>query len=200
MEAHAARTLVRPGDRVQLNVDLVAFRGERSRRSYELQVPTGIPDGRYSLLVGDGVSIDVARLMIERSEPVNFSQALDFLRSLHSRRDLVILGLVSGPGLAVAGEVLPQLPGSLRSIWGAAASSSAVPLNLAVADQHILPLEVPVEGIARVDLEVCRRGPLKEDSSGEEGESDVRRPQASQGSAAEQATGRTGGDSGAGAR
>ena len=200
VEAHAARTLVRPGDRVQLNVDLVAFRGEHSRHSYELQVPTGIPDGRYSLLVGDGVSIDVARLMIERREPVNFSQALDFLRSLHSRRDLVILGLVSGPGLAVAGEVLPQLPGSLRSIWGAAASSSAVPLNLAVADQHTLPLEVPVEGIARVDLEVRRRGPLKEDSRGEEGESDVRRPQASQGSAAEQATGRTGGDSGAGAR
>ncbi|MEE8137696.1 MAG: SpoIVB peptidase S55 domain-containing protein [Thermoanaerobaculia bacterium] len=160
VEVHASRTLVRPGERVLLNFEFVAFRGERSRRSYELEVPTGIPDGRYSLLVGDGVSIDVARLTVERSDPLNFSQALGFLRSLHSRRDLAILGLVSGPGLAVAGEVLPRLPGSLRSIWGAAASTSAVPLRLAVADEHVIPLDVPVEGIVRVDLEVRRRGPL----------------------------------------
>ncbi len=160
VEVHASRTLVRPGERVLLNFDFLAFRGERSRRSYELEVPTGIPDGRYSLLVGDGVSIDVARLTVERSDPLNFSQALGFLRSLHSRRDLAILGLVSGPGLAVAGEVLPRLPGSLRSIWGAAASTSAVPLRLAVADEHVIPLDVPVEGIVRVDLEVRRRGPL----------------------------------------
>ncbi len=178
--AHAAKTLVRPGETVPLNLDLLAYRGEHSRLSCELEVPTGIPDGQYSLLVGDGVSIDVARLTVERTSPVNFSQALDFLRSLHSRRDLVILGLFSGPGLSVAGEVLPQLPGSLRSIWGAAASTSAVPLNFALSGERVIALDVPLEGIVRVDLEVRRKGPLSKSSEtdGDEagGEGTLRQP------------------------
>jgi hypothetical protein len=170
VEAHAAKTVVRPGDRVPVNLDLVAFRGDHFRRSIELELPTGLADGRYSLLVGDGVSVDVARLMIERFEPVTFDQALDFLRSLHSRRQLVVLGIFAGAGLAVAGEVLPQLPGSVRSLWGAAASGSAVPLRLAVAHEDVAELDVPLEGILRIDLEVQRQEPLASESEGESGE------------------------------
>jgi hypothetical protein len=172
VEAHAAKTVVRPGDRVSVNLDLMAFRGDRFRQSIELELPTGLADGRYSLLVGDGVSVDVARLMIERSEPVTFAQALDFLRSLHSRRQLVVLGVFSGAGLAVAGEVLPQLPGSVRSIWGAAASGSAVPLRLTVAHEDVAELDVPLEGILRIDLEVRRQEPLASETEGESGEAE----------------------------
>ncbi len=164
--AHVARTLVRPGERVALNVDLVAYRGEPFRRSLELEVPTGLRDGRYFLLVGDGISMDVARLAIEKAEPVNFRQALGFLRSLHSRRDLVVLGVFAGPGLSVAGEVLPQLPGSVRSLWAAAASGGAVPLELALAQEDGIELETPVEGAVRIDLEVERREPLGGDGEG----------------------------------
>jgi hypothetical protein len=172
VEAHAAKTIVRPGDRVPVNLDLVAFRGDRFRKSIELELPTGLADGRYSLLVGDGVSVDVARLMIERFEPVTFDQALDFLRSLHSRRQLVVLGIFAGAGLAVAGEVLPQLPGSVRSLWGAAASGSAVPLRLAVAHEDVAELDVPLEGILRIDLEVRRQEPLASETEGESGETE----------------------------
>jgi hypothetical protein len=158
--AHASRTRVRPGDRVSLSVDLVEYRSRRRRISMDVVIPTSIPDGRYSLLVGDGVSIDVARLTVEQTEPVSFDQALDLLRSLHSRRELVVLGLFSGPGLAVAGEVLPQLPGSVQSLWGAASSSSAVPLRLAIADQQEMDLEIPLVGAVRIDLDVRRDGPV----------------------------------------
>jgi hypothetical protein len=172
VEAHAAKTIVRPGDRVPVNLDLVAFRGDHFRRSIELELPTGLADGRYSLLVGDGVSVDVARLMIERFEPVTFAQALDFLRSLHSRRQLVVLGIFAGAGLAVAGEVMPQLPGSVRSLWGAAASGSAVPLRLAVAHEDVAELDVPLEGLLRIDLEVKRQEPLASETEGESGEAE----------------------------
>ncbi len=167
IEAHAASTLVRPGDRVALNFDLVAYRGQHFRRSLEIEVPTGLPDGRYSLLAGDGVSVDAARLAIERLDPVNFDQALAFLKSLHSRRQLVVLGIRRGSGLAVAGEVLPQLPGSVRSLWAAASSTSAVPLPLAVAQEHVLDVGLPLEGLVRVDLEVRRPGTLPAESEGE---------------------------------
>ena len=160
VEAHASSTRVRPGDMVSLNLDLAEYRGQRRRISMDVFVPTSIPDGRYSLLVGDGVSIDVARLTIEQTAPVTFGQALTLLESLHSRRDLVVIGVFGGPGLAIAGEVLPRLPSSIRSLWGAAASSSAIPLQLAIASQQETTLDIPVLGTARIDLVVERDGPL----------------------------------------
>jgi hypothetical protein len=164
VEAHASRTELQPGDRLELNLDLMAYRGERFRESVPLELPTDLPDGRYSLLVGDGTSVDAARLAIERSAPIRFGQALDLLRGLHSRRDLVVLGVFRGKGLAVAGETLPQLPGSLRSIWAAAPSGSAQPLGLAVAQQQERRLDVPVSGLLRVDLQVRRRDPVAPDA------------------------------------
>jgi hypothetical protein len=166
--AHATRTLVRPGENVVLNLDLAAYRGAAFRRALELTLPTDLPEGRYSLLVGDGFSIDGARLAIERADPVTFRQAMQLLSSLHSRRSIVVLGVFADPGLSVAGEILPQLPASVRSLWAGAATGSSVPLQLAVAQQDQLDLEVPVEGLVRVDLEVKRREPLSPDRSGEE--------------------------------
>ena len=160
VDAHVSRTRVRPGDTVSVNVDLAEYRGQRRRASIEVLIPTSIPDGRFSLLVGDGVSIDVARLTVEQAEPVTFDQALSLLSSLHSRRDLVVLGVFRGPGLAVAGEVLPQLPGSIHSLWGAAASSSAVPIGLAIAGQQEKEMEIPLTGAVRIDLDVRRDGPI----------------------------------------
>src|SRR6185295_461335 len=157
--ANASRTLVRPGDRVTLNLDLVAYRGDRFRHSMSLDLPEDLPAGRYSLLVGDGASVDAARLAMEPAEPVTFQQALELLRSCHSRRDLMVLGVYGGPGLSVAGEVMPRLPGSVRSLWGAAASNSAAVLRSTVAQERREALEVPMEGLVRIDLEVRRREP-----------------------------------------
>ncbi len=162
--AHADRTVVRPGERVALNLDLTAWRGDGFRRRVEVQVPQDAPRGSYYLFVGDGSSVDAARLLVEKTSPVTFRQALDLLRSLHSRRDLVVMGLAAGPGLSVAGEVMPNLPGSVRSIWSAAPSGSATPLRLAVVQQQAEGMDVPVDGLVRIDLEVDRREPLHADA------------------------------------
>ena len=178
--AHVSQTLVRPGDRIELVVDLQAYRGDAFRATLALDVPTGLPEGRYSLLVGDGVSVDMARLEVEKTAPQTFPQALRFLRSFHSSRELVALGVFRGEGLSVGGEVLPQLPASVRSLWSAAPSTSATPLQLAVAQESIIELEQPLEGIVRVDLEVLREGPLKEEPpSGESPAGGAKIPQPS---------------------
>lgn len=166
--ANASRTLVRPGDKVTLNLDLVAYRGERFRHSLSLDLPQDLPAGRYSLLVGDGASVDAVRLAMEPAEPVSFPQALELLRSFHSKRDLMVLGIYSGAGLSVAGEVMPRLPGSVRSLWAAAASGSATGLRATVAQEKRETLELPMQGLVRIDLEVRRREPLAGD--GKEGE------------------------------
>ena len=166
--AHAARSVVAPGEDVVLHLDFLEYRGGRHRLAYPVEVPRSLPEGRYSLLVGDGVSLDAARLAIERLAPVTFAQALEFLDSLHSRRDLVVLGVIPGPGLAVAGETLPRLPGSVRSLWAAGAGGGAQPLELALVDRRSRRLELPIAGAFRVDVEIERRTPRG--SSGARGE------------------------------
>jgi len=170
--AGADHLVVHPGDRVRLSLDLVAWRGERFRRSIELTLPADLPAGRYSLLAGDGASVDAARQALAPAAPVSFAQALDFLKSLHSRRDLLVIGVYGDPGLAVAGEVLPRLPASVRSLWSAAASPSATPLRATVVQEHREELDVPVDGAVRIDLEVRRRGdgdPTDQQEPGEKG-------------------------------
>ncbi len=163
--ANADRTVVRPGQRVMVNLDFVAYRGDRFHHSLAVDLPKDLPAGRYSLLVGDGASMDAARLALEPAEPVSFPQALELLRSFHSRRDLMVLGVYGGSGLSVAGEVMPRLPASVRSLWGAASSGSAVGLKSTIAQEKRERMEVPVQGMVRIDLEVRRKQPLADDDS-----------------------------------
>jgi SpoIVB peptidase S55 len=155
--AHADRTLVHPGDLLGINLELLAYRGERFRHSFQVQLPGDLPVGHYSLLVGDGASADAARLAMAPIEPNTFAQALQLLRSLHSRRDLTLLGFHGGAGLSVAGEVMPQLPGSMRSLWSAGDTSGAVPLHAAIVQERHEIMATPIDGLLRIDLEVRRR-------------------------------------------
>jgi len=166
--AHAERTVLRPGDAVALHLEFAAWRGERFRRSLDLELPASLPEGRYHLFVGDGASVDAARLAVEQAEPQTLRQALALLDSLHSNRELVVLGVRAAPGLAVAGEVLPQLPGTMRSIWGAAGPGGARALRLAVAQTEAVAMPVPIQGLLRIDLRIERREPLTAGAAGEE--------------------------------
>lgn len=158
--AHAERTVVRPGDTVRLNLDFKGYRDDTFRRGIEVTVPEELPAGRLIMLVGDGESADAARLTLEPAAPVTFAQALELLRSFHSKRDLVVLQIFRGSGLSVAGSTLPRLPGSVRSIWAAASSGSSRPLAVAVEEVEAESLPFPASGIVRIDLEVRRREPL----------------------------------------
>ncbi len=166
VDAHADHAVVRPGDTVTLDIDLVPYRGDRYRRTTSVHLPEDLPDGRYSLLVGDGASADAARLSLQPGEPLSFNQALALLRSFHSRRDLVVMGVFGGSGLSVAGEAMPRLPASVRSLWTAAASGSAVPLRMAIAQQQVERLPAPIDGLVKVDLDVRRREALPPGETG----------------------------------
>lgn len=157
LSAHADRTRIEPGQTVRVFVELEAYRGERFRRTLEVTVPEATPDGPYYVLVGDGTSIDAARLLVEQRTPQSFEQALEYLRALSSRRELKVLGLLPRPGLAVAGEPLPGLPGSVRSIFSAAPSSAGTPLGYAITLETSRTEDRPLTGALRVDLQVKRR-------------------------------------------
>lgn len=154
--AHAARRRVEPGSTVPVTLELQAYRGERFRRQIEVAIPDQVPDGKYYVLLGDGTSMDVVRMAVEPTLPMSFEQSLAVLRSLHSRRELVVLGLIPGAGLTMAGEALPGLPGSMRSIFAASPTPATAPLTLTIVHQQLDSLDSPIEGAVRIDLEVKR--------------------------------------------
>jgi SpoIVB peptidase S55 len=161
--AHASRSRLEPGDRLEILVDLRDFRGGPSRRRLEVAIPDDLPSGRYTLLVGDGSSVDAARFAVAPAAPVTFDQALALLRSLASAQELDVLGVLPGTGIALAGEILPRLPPSLQSIWAAGGGGGARPLRLAVAQRERFPEPGPVSGLVRLTVEVRRPQPTAGD-------------------------------------
>lgn len=166
---HAERTRVEPGELVRLVLDLRPYRGDVVRRRLEVQLPEDLPAGRYTLLVGDGVSADAARLALEPEQPVTLTQALDLLRSLGSARELAVIGVLAGRGLSTQGALLPRLPGSIRAIWSASGDRSARPLRLAIAQSARSAEPVPLAGLLRVDLDVRRPEPIQRGGASPEG-------------------------------
>ncbi|HEX4955896.1 MAG TPA: hypothetical protein VF017_21115 [Thermoanaerobaculia bacterium] len=158
--AHADRARARPGDRLRLTVDLRSPEGESRRESVELTLPSELPEGRYTLLVGDGASVRTARLGLEPQRPRSVPEVLELLRTLRSRRELLVLGVVPGRGLAFDGRPMPQLPGTARSLL--APESTPLPRNVglrsAVAQEVTKPLDTPVSGLARVEILIDREG------------------------------------------
>ena len=157
LAAHPATTRVEPGQRVPVALELAAYRGERYRHTMTVDVPADAPNGRYYVIIGDGSSMDSVRLQVERRSPKTFVQTLDVLRSFHSRRELVTFGLLAAPGLAVGGEVLPDLPGSVRSIFAAGVAPVGDPLSLDIVTETVETLDRPIDGALRIDFEVRRR-------------------------------------------
>jgi hypothetical protein len=154
LAAHPSERSVRPGDDVALRLELRRYRGETFHRNVTVTLPADLPAGPYYLFVGDGGSIDGARLTMEPSEPNDFREALELLRKLHRSTDLVVLGVLPSPGLVVDGRTLPRLPGSVRSIWSASGPLTAKPVGLAIRAVEAQSLDFPLTGGVRVDLQV----------------------------------------------
>jgi hypothetical protein len=152
--AHPAERSVRPGDELPLRLELRRYRGQTFHRNVSVTLPDDLPAGPYYLFVGDGGTIDGARLTMEPTEPEDFRESLDLLRSLHRPTDLVVLGVLPSPGLVIDGRTLPRLPGSVRSIWSASGPLTAKPVGLAVRAVDAQSLDFPLAGGVRVDLQV----------------------------------------------
>ncbi len=151
-----SRTRLVPGEALDLQVDARAWNGETLRWSERILVPAGLPDGKYSLLVGDGASADAARLALAPAPPTSIEQALGILSTLHSASDLVVLGVLPGAGLSTGGELLPRLPGSMRSIWGATGTKTAAVVRNTIVQNEVRRHDRPLSGLLRLDLEIRR--------------------------------------------
>lgn len=153
---------VRPGDELQLWVETEAYRGERKRRSISVPIPTDLTPGSYYLFVGDGASVDAARLQVEPEEARRLEDSLELLGSFHSQRDLVALGVRRGRGLVSDGRALPNLPGSMRALLRQRSGPAPKRLTLEVVEETVQELDDPMDGLVRIDLRVAPPGAVEQ--------------------------------------
>lgn len=153
--AQASSSRVRPGDTVQVVFDLRRHRGDRFQETLDVVVPEDRRPGRYYLFVGDGVSIDAARLQLQPARSSSLEDELDLLRSFRSQSRLAALGVVPARGLIVEGRPMPDLPATVRSIWQASPlQGEPRALNLAIVGEHGRDLGTPLDGLFRIDLQI----------------------------------------------
>ena len=153
--AQASSSRVRAGDTVEVVFDLRRHRGDRFQETLEVEVPEDRRPGRYYLFVGDGVSIDGARLQLQPRKSSSLEDELALLRSFQSQSRLAALGVVPARGLIVEGRPLPDLPATVRSIWQASPlQGEPRALNLAIVSEHGRDLGTPLDGLFRIDLRI----------------------------------------------
>ncbi len=146
---------VHAGDTVDVVFDLRRHRGDRYQETLSVTIPEDRRPGRYYLFVGDGVSIDAARLQLEPGKASSLADELDLLRSLQPKSRLAALGVAPARGLIVEGRPMPRLPASVRSIWQASPlQGESRALNLAIVNEQGRDLGIPLDGLFRLDLEI----------------------------------------------
>lgn len=159
MSAQPEVRRVRPGQRLPVLLELESWRGERQRKRIEVDIPDSLRPGPYWLMLGDGTSVDALELAIEKEEPTDFASALEAMGKLHSRRQLSVLGMRAAPGLTVDGRALPDLPTSMRSLFGGGQTTELESLRLVIDHRQHFDLDEPMNGALRIDLDVLPQRP-----------------------------------------
>lgn len=149
---------VRPGETLRLVATLRPYHGERRSLALELPIPDDFPEGTHEVVICDltrslqrrmrntpgllepKTADDLVKLLRERAEPTRTSLYLHVARP--------------GKGLAVAGQPLPDLPGSVRSML-ASPKATAEP---SVRDDLTAAIETPwvIDGTQAINFTVSR--------------------------------------------
>jgi hypothetical protein len=106
-----------PGDTVKANVYVRPYKGTRQRVAVRLELPDDLPEGTYTAQFCDGLTN--ARYELRESpvlyNPTNLDQVFQALevQAAAKRTNLVLRVAVADVGVALDGQELPNLPGSV---------------------------------------------------------------------------------------
>lgn len=119
---------VRPGASVPMKVALRTFRGEEVVVPIPLEVPIGVPPGRYVIFVSDGQGLSQAeqREMRQAFVPKNLDQIVRAVNSIRKSTQVYVRLQRFEEGAAVSGTLLPGLPPSMMQVLGASEGGEPV--------------------------------------------------------------------------
>ncbi len=149
---------VAPGGTVEAVATLKPFHGERKTIRLEMTLPDDLPEGNYEADICD-VGHSMRRRIASQSyltHPQDVKAILDFVRlQIEPQRTTLFLHVaLPDRGLAVQGQPLPNLPGSVRAVL--ADDRGTTPP--AIRDELIETVDVPwvVDGSESLKFEVAK--------------------------------------------
>ncbi len=139
------KTMMMPGDTIQILVDLEQYQGKTTQVTMKLKVPDDTPDGDYMLCVGSAMMMmgNESTYFPQRYQPENIESLTGALQRLVSyRQDRLYAMLVTDVhGIARRGREMPNLPGSRINLFASAKRRDSVPLY------NETRTELPIDGV-----------------------------------------------------
>ena len=132
----------RAGEELHLTVFLRKPNGETLVEKYPVKLPEDVGNGPLDIMVGDGLSLSKMDQELEPGEfvPQNLHQLIRAINNLKKNDRLYIRMFRDEPGAIIGGEVLPDLPPSLLSLYRSAKTSGDVKsLKKVVYAEYELP-------------------------------------------------------------
>ncbi len=154
--AWLSRREARPGERVEIMVEVAGEGGARTKHKLAYEVPIGSPIGTLNFTVGDGPTVNAAEQRYYGiGQPRPAAELVSFLNSLRSNTKGYVRVWRSDPGFQIDGKDLPDPPPSIGSILTRTQTgTSTVPRTSTVAEMVFAGGDVAITGSKTLQLEV----------------------------------------------
>ena len=158
VDAALASRRVAPGADVVATVRLADRRGTESTEVVRLSVPRELPDGRATLVVGDGNAISGLRLSLEPGEPGSLEDLRRFVERIVPADRLGAALVVPGRGAVTGTSTLTALPPSAAALLGDGerGDGSRHTLGSRIVAERLVVLDRPMTGAVRLEFEIER--------------------------------------------
>jgi hypothetical protein len=154
--AWLSRREARPGERVEIMVEVAGEGGARTKHKLAYDVPIGAPIGTLNFTVGDGPTVNAAeQRYYGLGQPRPAAELLSFLNSLRSNTKGYVRVWRADPGFQIDGKDLPDPPPSIGSILTRTQTgTSTVPRTSTVAELVFANGDIAITGSKTLQLEV----------------------------------------------
>lgn len=143
------RTILRPGDTVNVTVHLKEFQGKAYTVKHALEIPAHIKGTRLTLYAGSGRRLTQieARTTPQKFRPQTFEQLVELLHNRRENNAVFFQLRQRDRGVFAEGEELPSLPPSILSVMNAQrATGKVASLRQRVLTEEEVPVDFAVTG------------------------------------------------------
>jgi len=147
-----------PTEVMTLKLKLRTYRGESLTQDIPLSVPPLPAGSEFHLAVGDAAAMVQLETGLYRNPvmvPRSLAQLIRVLNNLRKNNRVYLKVIASRPGLFLRGEEMPNLPLTMKSLFGSPRSStSATELAQSTLGDFQLPLEYIFRGSALIPVKI----------------------------------------------
>jgi hypothetical protein len=149
---------VGPNDVMTLKLNIRTFRGESLSQEIPLPVPALPAGSEFQLVLGDAATMMQLEAGLYRTSgfvPRSFAQLVRLLNNIRKNNRIYIKVVASRPGLFLRGEEMPNLPLTIKFLFGSARSAAtATELSQSTLSDYQLPLEYIFKGSALIPVKI----------------------------------------------